>query len=92
MPRNRMLGEMLDEAVKRIQHLKTKFVFDLDQTSSNISLQMLDDSTWVVKYIKYCTQHLRLACWMKCWMRLTGAFGGPAHKGDLAHISSNLRH
>ena len=50
---NEMLDEMLDQAVKRIQHsiqhLKTKFVFDLDQTSSNINLQIFDDPTWVVK-------------------------------------------
>ena len=66
-----MLGEMLDGAVKRIQHsiqhLKTKFVFDLDQTSSNISLQMLDEPTWVVKRIQHSIQHLHLACWMKCF-------------------------
>ena len=52
MPSNKMLGEMLDEAVKRIQHciqhLKIKFVFDLNQTSSNINLQILDDPTGVV--------------------------------------------
>ena len=50
MPRNEMLDEMLDQAVKRIQHSiqhsKTKFVFDLGQTSSNINLQMLDDPAW----------------------------------------------
>ena len=57
MPRNEMLDEMLDQVVKRIQHSiqhsKTKFVFDLDQTSSNINLQMLDDPTWVVKRIQH---------------------------------------
>ena len=45
-----MLGEMLDEAVKRfqhsIQHFKTKFVFDLDQTSSNISFQCWMTQHW----------------------------------------------
>ena len=49
MPTNEMLDEMLDQVVKRIQHSiqhsKTTFVFDLDQTSSNIDLQMLDDPT-----------------------------------------------
>ena len=49
MPTNEMLDEMLDQAVKRIQHsfqrLEAKFVFDLDQTSSNINLQMFDDPT-----------------------------------------------
>ena len=77
MPTNEMLGEMLDEAVKRIQHsiqhLKTKFVFDLDQTSSNITLQMLDDPTWVVKRIQHFIQHAENKCWMKRWMRLTRA-------------------
>ena len=51
IPTNEMLDEMLDQVVKRIQdsiqYLKTKFVFDLDQTSSNINLPMLDDPTWV---------------------------------------------
>ena len=77
MPNHEMLDEMLDEAVKRIQHwiqqLKTKFVFDLDQTSSNINLQLLDHPTWVVKRIQHFIQHWFSACWMKCWMRLTGA-------------------
>ena len=49
MPSNEMLDEMLDQAVKRIQHsiqrLKTEFVFDLHQISSNVNLQMLDDPT-----------------------------------------------
>ena len=40
---------MLDEAVKRfqhwIQHLKTKIVFDLDQTTSNIHLHILNYQT-----------------------------------------------
>ena len=79
MPRNEMLDEKLDQVVKRIQHsiqhLKTKFVFDLDQTSSNINLHMLDDPTWVVKRIQHFIQHWLLACWMKCWMRLTTALG-----------------
>ena len=48
MPTDEMLDEMLDQAVKRIQnsnqHSKTKFVFDLDQTSSNINLQMFNIS------------------------------------------------
>ena len=47
MPTNEMLDEMLDQAAERIQHsiqhLKTKFVFDLDQTSYNINLQIFDD-------------------------------------------------
>ena len=80
MPRNEMLDEMLDQAVKRIQHSiqhsKTKFVFDLDQTSSNINLQMLNDPTWVVKRIQHFIQHSFSACWMKCWMRLTRALKG----------------
>ena len=46
-----MLGKMLDEAAKRIQYsiqtLKTKFVFNVDQTSSNIIWQTLDDPKWV---------------------------------------------
>ena len=50
MPRNEMLDEMLDQVVKRIQHSiqhsKTKFAFDLDQTSSNINLQMLVQHGW----------------------------------------------
>ena len=82
MPTNEMLGEMLNEAVKRIQHsiqhLKTKFVFDLDQTSSNITLQMLDDPTWVVKRIQHFIQHAENKCWMKCWMRLTEALNALA--------------
>ena len=49
MPTSEKLDEMLDQAVKRIQYsiqrLKTKFVFELDQTSSNINLQMFDDLT-----------------------------------------------
>ena len=36
MPTNEMLDKMLDQAAKRrqhsVQHIKTKFVFDLDQT------------------------------------------------------------
>ena len=39
----KMLDELLDQAVKRIQLLKTKFDFDLDQTLSKINSQMLDD-------------------------------------------------
>ena len=61
MPTNEMLDVMLDQAVKRvqyaIQHLKTKFDFDLDQTSSDFNLQMLDDPTWVVKRIQHFIQH-----------------------------------
>ena len=61
MPTNELLDEMLDQAVKRIQHsiqhLKTKFVFDLDQTSSKSMLQMFDDPTWVVKRIQHFIQH-----------------------------------
>ena len=64
MPINEMLDEMLDQPVKciqhSVQHLKTKFVFDLDQTSSNINLQMFDDPTWVVKRKQHSIQNWRL--------------------------------
>ena len=49
MPKN----EMLDEAVRNIQNLKTKFVSDLDRNSSDITLQKLDNpisrggGTWI---------------------------------------------
>ena len=50
---NEMLGKMLDEAVRRIQHsihhLKTKFVL------ISVSLQILDEPTWVVKRIQHYT-------------------------------------
>ena len=75
MPTNKMLGGVLDQAVKRsqhsIQHLRTQFVFDLDQTSYNINFQMFDEPTWVVKRIQHFIQHWFLACWMKFRMRLT---------------------
>ena len=77
MPTNEMLDELLDQMVKRIQHsiqhLKTKFVLNPDQTSSKVNLQMFDDPTWVVKRIQHFIQHWFSACWMKCWMRLTRA-------------------
>ena len=49
MPKVEMLDEMLEEAVKRIQH---------DQTSSNITLEMLDNQTQVAKRVKQFTQHV----------------------------------
>ena len=53
MPKNEMLDEVLDEvldeAFKRIQHFKTTFVFDLDQPSSSMNLQMLDESILVAE-------------------------------------------
>ena len=96
MPTNEMLDEMLDQAVKRIQHSiqhsKTKFVFDLDQTSSNINLQMLDDPTWVVKRIQHFIQHWFLACWMKCWMRLTRALDSTKYVEDLCKKANQKLH
>ena len=58
MPKNVILDEMLHEVVKRIQHFKVTFVFDLDQTSSKISPQIFDDPTKVAKRVQHLSQQL----------------------------------
>ena len=51
---------------------KTAFASDLDQTSSKIHSQMLDDQAYVAKRAQQFIKHLFGRRWMTCWIRSTG--------------------